>query len=233
MDLDDIQTALRLEMVQEQIIARGIYTKPLIEAFLSVPRHMFVPEEKKNVAYEDRPILIGEGQTISQPYVVALMLDLVLGKKSENLLEIGSGTGYLLAIASHLYSHVVGVERVEKFVKESKERLIRLGIESTDIVCSDASEEFILRRNATKFDAIVVSCACLDIPHLLFKRLQAGGKLVVPLGDAMFQELVVYTKNQDGSISRLESHGVVRFVPMVQSAHGLTDSFFDLYMDEE
>jgi len=198
----------RKHMVQSQIIARGITDPKIITAMQKIPRHLFVPEEYQEMAYEDHPVAIGCGQTISQPYIVALMLEAVHPHASHSLLEIGSGSGYLLAIASLLFEQVVGIERVEELYQQSLVSLEKAAVQNVRVLCADGYEGV-----EGPFDAIIVSCSCPEPPPFLLEQLKEGGILAAPIGDAIFQELLTF-RRVDNQFER-SSLGMVRFVPLI------------------
>lgn len=200
----------RQQMVDRQLIARGIANESLIAAIRQVPRHLFVPKEYWSEAYEDYPVSIGHGQTISQPYVVALMLEMVHPHISKKLLEIGSGSGYLVAVASHLFKEVIGIERIEPLCVQSRKALNDANIKNVRIECADGYEG----DPDQTFDAIIVSCSCSHPPKPLIDQLALGGIFVAPVGDSFIQELVIVRREEDGSLTS-EYGGGVRFVPMI------------------
>jgi protein-L-isoaspartate(D-aspartate) O-methyltransferase len=203
-------TDRRTEMVLEQLIARGIRDESVLKAMGTVPRHMFVPKHLLHEAYEDHPVSIGSGQTISQPYIVALMLELAQPSKEKKLLEIGSGCGYLLAIASSLFKTVIGIERVEELYTASQLVLKRLKYSNSTVRCGDG---FVGAKDAAPFDAIIISCSCEKVPSPLLDQLAPDGILVAPVGDSLFQELLTVHRTPQGFV--YDSHGAVRFVPLV------------------
>jgi protein-L-isoaspartate(D-aspartate) O-methyltransferase len=209
----------RNDMVEEQIRARGVSHKAILEAMKVVPRHLFVPEESCSESYEDHPVQIGFGQTISQPYIVGLMLELVKPEPSKKLLEIGSGSGYLLALASHLFKTVVGIERIEGLCLQSQQSLEAARIEGVHVLCKDGYEG---EKLFAPYDAIIVSCGCPIVPKPLLQQLAVGGILVAPVGESLFQELLIMTKKKDGSLVTISYCGV-RFVPLI-SKHLLEPS---------
>jgi len=202
----------REEMVERQIIARGIVNEALIEAMKNVPRHLFVPKEYWDEAYGDYPVSIGHGQTISQPYVVALMLEMVRPERVKRLLEIGSGSGYLVAVAAQLFKEVVGIERIEPLCVQSRKALQEAGIKGARIECSDGYEGD--PKKSGRFDAIIVSCSCSHPPQPLIDQLAPSGIFVAPIGDSFIQDLVTISRSEDGSLSS-EMYGGVRFVPLI------------------
>lgn len=200
-------------MVEDQIHARGVVNPAVLVAMKDIPRHLFVPEERVDEAYEDHPVPIGFGQTISQPYIVALMLELSEPAPTKKLLEIGSGSGYLLAIASKIFKSAVGVERVEGLCDQSRIALQKAGIKNVEVFCRDGYEGL---EKQGPYDSIIVSCACPVIPKALIQQLAPLGVLVAPVGDSFFQELIVVHKQKDGKLVTF-SHCGVRFVPLISS----------------
>jgi protein-L-isoaspartate(D-aspartate) O-methyltransferase len=199
---------MKEEMVATQIRARGIKDEAVLNAMLKVDRHEFVPEEMRHLAYADRPLPIGEGQTISQPYIVALMTELLELKKGDKVLEVGTGSGYQAAILAELADHVYTIEIIEPLARSAEKLLKKLGYTNIDVKVGDGYigwEEF------APFDAIVVTCAPPHIPRPLIDQLKEGGRLVIPVGD-FYQELKTVTKVK----GQLKTQNVipVLFVPM-------------------
>jgi len=200
---------LREKMVSEQIERRGIKDKNVLEAMKKVPRHLFVPEEYINEAYEDYPLPIGEGQTISQPYIVAKMTELLEIKKGEKVLEIGTGSGYQAAVLAEVGAKVYTIEILPKLAEKAKKTLSSLGYENVTVLVGDGFKGYI---QEAPYDKIIVTAAPEKIPQPLIEQLKVGGKLVIPVGK-YDQELKVVTKKEEGII--VESVLPVRFVPMV------------------
>lgn len=201
----------RQRMVDEQIFARGVTDPAVLKAMREVPRHLFVSTYHLHEAYNDYPIPIGYGQTISQPFIVAWMLELSEPSPEKRLLEVGSGCGYLLAVASKIFKQVVGIERVEGLYKDSVGFLKQVGAKNVKVFCGDGYEGI---SNLGPYDSIIVSCSCSRPPTPLLEQLSPGGMLVVPVGDVLFQELVTVRKQADGTYLT-RSHGGVRFVPLI------------------
>lgn len=201
---------LRKKMVEEQIKERGIKSKPVLEALLEVPRHLFVPRGYISYAYGDRPLPIGYGQTISQPYIVALMTELLRIKEGDKVLEIGTGSGYQAAILAELTSKVFTIEIIEPLAREAQSRLKRLGYEKVKVKIGDGYYGW---PEEAPFDGIIVTCASPYIPPPLLEQLKEGGRMCIPLGPPMgIQELVLVEKKGGKIFSR--SILPVRFVPM-------------------
>lgn len=202
---------LRERMVTEQIVARNVKDKKVLSAMLKVPRHEFVPENLKRFAYEDRPLPIGEDQTISQPYIVALMTELLALKGDERVLEIGTGSGYQAAILAEIAKEVYTIEIIPSLARSAEERLKRLGYKNIKVKIGDGYKGW---EEYAPFDAIIVTAAPDHVPQPLVDQLKVGGRMVIPVG-SMFQELKLITKN--GGI-RERDIIPVRFVPMTGEA---------------
>ncbi len=204
----ETHTLARERMVTEQIKRRGISDEMVLEAMLDVPREEFVPLEYKHLAYADSPLPIGHNQTISQPYIVALMTELLNLKGGERVLEIGTGSGYGAAVLSEIAGEVYTIEILLPLADESKERLKRLGYDNIEVKCGDG---FFGWEEHSPYDGIVVTCAPGYVPEPLTDQLKLGGRMVIPVGD-YFQELVLITKTEE---CIKEEHIIpVRFVPM-------------------
>lgn len=200
----------RREMVARQIEQRGIRDPRVLQAMLSVPRHLFVPEEYVNASYTDEPLPIGERQTISQPFMVAAMAEALLLKGLERALEIGAGSGYQAAVLSRLASEVIAVEAQTVLASSARERLARLGYENVRVEEADGSMGWPL---GAPYDAILVAAAAPSVPPPLVEQLAEGGRLVLPVGSVENQELIRITKTE-GRTSQ-ESLYACRFVPLV------------------
>jgi protein-L-isoaspartate(D-aspartate) O-methyltransferase len=200
--------AMREKMVETQIKARGVKDARVLSALVKVERHRFVPEEYLNSAYSDQPLPIGEGQTISQPYIVALMTELLELKGGEKVLEIGTGSGYQAAILGELAKEVYTIEIVESLASMAKNRLSELGYQNIKVKAGDG---YLGWPEAAPFDAIIVTAAPDHIPKPLIDQLKEGGRMVVPVG-AYAQELKKIVK-RSGKIETTDVIPVV-FVPM-------------------
>jgi len=200
----------RESMVSDQIINRGIRDKDVISAMRNVKRHLFVPDRYADQAYKDRPLPIGHNQTISQPYIVALMTELLELDKTDKVLEVGTGSGYQAAILANIVSEVYSIEIVEPLAKRAKETLNRQGYNNVHVKIGDGYKGW---EKYAPYDAIVVTCAPSDIPAPLKEQLAEGGKLVIPVGGAYVQRLVLL-KKKHGKIKKEHITGV-RFVPML------------------
>ena len=202
----------RVRMVREQIQARGVADQGVIGAMLAVPRHEFVPSDLREAAYGDRPLPIGEGQTISQPYIVALMTELLALEPGDKVLEVGTGSGYQAAVASHLADSVFTIEILPGLAEQATRRLRDLGY--SDVVVKEGDGYFGWPEHAP-FDGIVVTAAAGHIPPPLVEQLDPGGRMVIPVGGQFqVQQLVLVEKRPDGSVTT-RSLLPVRFVPLV------------------
>jgi protein-L-isoaspartate(D-aspartate) O-methyltransferase len=205
----DFQSA-RQAMVDSQLRARGISNPRVLDAMLRVPRHEFVPDAYRAEAYEDHPLPIGEGQTISQPYVVALMLDLLQVSSADIILEVGTGSGYVTALLSQLAAQVFSIERHSSLAANTKEVLASLGYANVKIFTGDGTQG--LPPHAP-FDAILVSAAAPQVPDGLLAQLREGGRMVIPVGSPEAQELLLIRMiNGQPQVSH---HEAVRFVPLI------------------
>ena len=205
---------LRRQMLQKQIIARGIKDEMVLTAMRKVPRHKFVPPGLQRLAYRDSPLPIGHGQTISQPYIVALMTEFAQLKPEDKVLEIGTGSGYQAAVLAEIAGEVYTIEILKALAESSRVRLKEMGYENIQVKWGDGYlgwEEF------APYDAIIVTCAPDEVPEVLVEQLKVGGRLVIPVGD-LFQELKLIIKTEKGLRER--SITPVRFVPMVKSKDG-------------
>jgi len=200
----------RLKMVEEQIVSRGIKDAKLIAAAKKIPRHLFVEEALQNQAYSDHPLPIGEKQTISQPYMVALMTEALLLSGKEKVLEIGTGSGYQTAILAELSEKVFSIERIRSLAIRARKLLYELGYFNVEIKIFDGTFGWIEER---PFDAIIVTAGSPDIPQPLIDQLAMGGRLVIPVGDAFVQDLFRVTKVEEGI--KKEDLGGCRFVKLI------------------
>jgi protein-L-isoaspartate(D-aspartate) O-methyltransferase len=205
---------LRDAMVENQIAARNITQPEVLSAMRTVPRHLFVPEDVRSSAYADQPLQIGLGQTISQPYVVALMTALLDLDGSEKVLEIGTGSGYHSAVLSRIAKTVYSVEILGSLARRARQTLAALGYDNVEIRVGDGYNGW---PEEAPFDAIVLTAAPKEIPKPLLDQLRVGGRMVAPVG-GFFQDLRLILKTEDG----IEEHSIeaVRFVPMTGKAEG-------------
>ncbi len=200
--------AARERMVRQQIAARDISDPEILAAFEKVERHKFVDSSLWSMAYNDHPLPIGEGQTISQPYIVALMTDLAGLDSSDTVLEIGTGSGYQAAILAELVDQVYTIEIVKSLGLQARERLRQLGYDNVEVRIGDGYQGW---PEQAPFDAIIITCAPPKIPQPLLDQLADGGRMVVPVG-TYYQELILVEK-EDGEL-RKSRIAPVRFVPM-------------------
>lgn len=205
------RAAERRKMVVDQIEARGVKDPAVIEAMRNVPRHWFVPVRRHGLAYADRPLPIGEGQTISQPYIVALMTEVLRLTPQSKVLEIGTGSGYQAAVLSEITPHVFTIEIVEPLARRAIATFGERGYKTINSRIGDGHGGW---PEHAPFDAIIVTCAPEHIPAKLVEQLKQGGRICIPVGaQGRVQELIVATKRADGSLERA-SLIPVRFVPM-------------------
>jgi len=200
---------LRERMVEQQIKARGVSNRNVIAAMLKVPRHMFVPDDMVPYAYDDYPLPIGEGQTISQPYIVALMTELLEPKPTDVVLEIGTGSGYQAAVLAQIVKKVYSVERISKLAEFARKNLRMLGINNVEVILGDGW--YGLPEHAP-YNGIIVTAAPEDVPKPLLDQLADEGRLVIPIG-ADFQRLWVIRR--EGEIFERIPSIPVRFVPLI------------------
>ena len=200
----------RTKMLDEQIIARGIKDEKIIEAFLKVQRHLFVPEQYRSRAYGDHPLPIGEGQTISQPYIVAFMTHVLNLSRSDKVLEIGTGSGYQAAILGELSDHVFTIEINEPLGRRADRLLKELGYFNVKVKVGDGYKGW---KEYAPFDAIIVTCAPTHVPNPLKEQLKEGGRMIIPVGESYYQKLI-YLEKAGGELIQ-KSELPVRFVPMI------------------
>ena len=200
----------RLKMVEEQIVSRGIKDPKLIAAMKKIPRHLFLEEALQNQAYSDHPLPIGEKQTISQPYMVALMTEALLLTGKEKVLEIGSGSGYQTAILAELSEKVFSIERIRSLAIRARKLVYELGYFNVEIKIFDGTFGWM---EESPFDAIMVTAGSPNIPQSMIDQLAMGGRLVIPVGDAYAQDLLRVTKIEGGI--KKEDLGGCRFVKLI------------------
>jgi protein-L-isoaspartate(D-aspartate) O-methyltransferase len=204
---------LRLRMVESQLRARGVGDEQVLDAMLRVPRHEFAPERYRDQAYEDHPLPIGEGQTISQPYIVARMLEALGLTPADRVLEVGTGSGYLTALLAELAAQVFSVERHAALADAARELLGRMGYTNVRVIVGDGSQGF---AEAAPYDAIIVSAAAPEVPHALIEQLAEGGRMIIPVGPTDSQQLqVIHMENGRPRISLRE---LGRFVPLISGS---------------
>jgi len=223
-DMDpDVQTdsfsRQREQMVNEQLRARGILDERVLGAMSRVPRHEFVADEYREQAYEDHPVPIGEGQTLSQPYIVAIMLQALSLTGPERVLEIGTGSGYQTALLAELAREVYSLERHASLAQSAEEILHRLGYKNVYVRVGDGSQGL---AGHAPFEASIVSAAAPRIPSTLFEQLSEGGRMIVPVGPAYAQQLqLVQKQNGERVVELLEG---CRFVPLI-GGHGYPEAW--------
>lgn len=200
----------RNEMVERQIAARGVADPLVLDAMRAVPRDEFVAPERRLSAYEDRPLPIGEGQTISQPYIVALMIEGAQVKPGERVLEVGAGSGYAAAVMAQIGAQVFAIERHEALAASAAQRLARLGYDGVQLVAGDGSKGW---PEHAPFDAILVAAAGPQVPASLKQQLAIGGRLVIPVGEYP-QSLLRITRTRKDSFEE-DNLGGVTFVPLI------------------
>ena len=208
------ETKERNRMVDDQIITRGVRDERVLAALRKVPRHEFLPEAIRGMAYVDNALPIGEGQTISQPYMVGLMTELLDLKGHERVLEIGTGSGYQAAVLAELCEKVYTVERIKMLADKARQTLDRLGYRSVAIKVYDGTYGW---RDMAPFDAILVTAGSPDIPEPLVAQLKDGGTMVIPVGSRYGQDLIRMVKTAEGMVKERSIPCV--FVPLIGN-HG-------------
>jgi protein-L-isoaspartate(D-aspartate) O-methyltransferase len=208
----------RERMVTEQIERRGVRDPRVLAAMRAVPRELFVPPERRMAAYDDRALPIGEEQTISQPYIVALMTEHLGLREDSHVLEVGTGSGYQAAILAAMAGSVVSIERRAELAARARQVFETLGLTNVDVVVGDGTEGYPAR---APYDGIIVTAGGPKVPDALREQLAIDGRLVVPVGSSLHQELVIVTRRRDGYEERRGEACV--FVPLI-GAQGWTDS---------
>jgi len=201
----------RERMVTEQIEGRGLSDERLLEAMRAVPRHAFVPEDRRGRAYRDGPLPIGEGQTISQPYIVAMMTDELSLSPESKVLEIGTGSGYGAAVLAQMADRVLTVERHATLAEGAEERFERLGYDNIEVVIGDGTKGV---PDEAPFDGVVATAAGPEVPESLKRQLAEGGRLVMPVGSKRGGQRLVRVERH-GDEFRETDLGMVRFVPLI------------------
>jgi protein-L-isoaspartate(D-aspartate) O-methyltransferase len=209
---DDGYALLRRDMVRRQIVARGISDKNVIRAMSNVQRHLYVPDEYKRSAYADHPLPIGEGQTISQPYIVAFMTEVLKPDSTFRVLEIGTGSGYQAAVLAEICDSVFTIEIFETLGLQAGKVLKEQGYTNVEVKIGDG---YLGWPEKAPFDAIIVTCSPTHIPDPLKEQLKEGGKMIIPVGRFYSQELRLLEKRKGKMISK--DVLPVRFVPMINS----------------
>jgi protein-L-isoaspartate(D-aspartate) O-methyltransferase len=209
----------RERMVRDQIAGRGVHDSRVLDAMRHVPREAFVPEECRPEAYSDQPLAIGEGQTISQPYIVAAMLEALGLQGGERVLEIGTGSGYGAAVLAHIARAVHSIERIPALARSARETLRRLGYGSVDVIEGDGTLGW---DRAAPYDAIVATAHGPRIPPSLRAQLRPGGRLVMPVADKEKGQILVRVVRAGNGHDRTDHLEPVRFVPLI-GAQGWPD----------
>lgn len=203
--------AARKRMVERQLAARGVKDKRVLAAMGKVPRHEFVPKSHRAQAYDDQALPIGQGQTISQPYIVAFMTEAIGPRRGQRVLEVGTGSGYQAAVLAELVGEVYTVELLPELAEAASKRLARLGYRNVHVKTGDG---YLGWPDKGPFDAVVVTCGAKEVPRPLFEQLKPGGKIVIPVGEeGKVQTLRVLTKGADGK-REVRDLLPVRFVPL-------------------
>jgi protein-L-isoaspartate(D-aspartate) O-methyltransferase len=205
-----IFTSLRQRMVNTQLHARGIRDERVLDAMARVPRHDFAPERYRDQAYEDHPLPIGERQTISQPYIVAVMLEALALSPEDRVLEVGAGSGYVTALLAELAAQVFSVERHAALADAARELLADLGYTNVKVIVGDGSQGF---EPCAPYDAIIVSAAAAELPGALLAQLAEGGHMIIPVGTPDAQQLQL-VRMENGQ-PRITLRELCRFVPLV------------------
>jgi protein-L-isoaspartate(D-aspartate) O-methyltransferase len=199
-------------MVESQLRKRGISDQRVLDAMGRVPRHEFAPLQYREQAYEDHPLPIGECQTISQPYIVAIMLQLLAVSPSDRVLEVGTGSGYLTALLGELASEVISVERHAALAEKARDVLARMGYNNVKVIVGDGSRGF---PEAAPYDAVIVSAAAAEVPSALLEQMREGGRMIIPVGTPESQQLqLIRMENGEPKTALRE---LCRFVPLVIS----------------
>src|SRR3984885_7174224 len=208
----DVFAAERRSMVESQLRARGIRDERVLAAMSRLPRHEFVSADYRDQAYEDHPVPIGEGQTISQPYIVARMLESLELTPADRVLEVGTGSGYLTALLAELAAQVFSVERHAVLADPARELLGRMGYTNVKVIVGDGSQGF---AEGAPYDAIIVSAATAEVPPALLEQLAEGGRMILPVGPAASQKLQLI-RMENGQL-RTTLRELCRFVPLVSN----------------
>lgn len=204
----------RFRMVEEQVVGRGVREERVLAAMRKVPRHEFLPEAMRAMAYADNALPIGENQTMSQPYMVGLMSELLGLRGNERVLEVGTGSGYQAAVLAELCGKVYTVERVKVLAEKARAALDRLGYRSVAIKVYDGTYGW---KEMAPFDAIIVTAGSPDVPGPLVEQLKMGGRLVIPVGERSGQRLIKVVRTEQGPV--IENSISCMFVPLI-GAHG-------------
>jgi|SRR5579859_5704746 len=206
----DAYAPLRLQMVDSQLRGRGIRDERVLDAMTRVPRHEFAPERFRDQAYEDHPLPITEGQTISQPFIVASMLEALALSPHNNVLEVGTGSGYVTALLAELTAQVVSMERHSSLAEAARQLLNNMAYQNVRVITGDGSLGF---PDSAPYQAIIVSAAAAEVPHELVQQLDDGGRMIIPVGRDDAQQLQLIEK-RNGQL-RTNLRELCRFVPLI------------------
>lgn len=202
----------RATMVDRQIRTRGVSNAAVLAAMSKIPRHLFVPDESRQYAYEDRPLPIGCGQTISQPYIVALMCEALKIEPGSRVLDVGTGSGYAAAVMAEMGAKVIGIDRKPELAEYAKTNLIRAGYPTVEIHCGDGTLGY---PQAAPFDAVMVAAGSPALPGTLKNQLMIGGRLVIPIGQSRHHQNLLRITRQSETDFSSETLGDVTFVPLI------------------
>jgi protein-L-isoaspartate(D-aspartate) O-methyltransferase len=208
----DAFSNLRLRMVESQLRARGIRDERVLDAMSRVPRHELAPEHYRDQAYEDHPLPIGQGQTISQPYIVARMLESLALAPANRVLEVGTGSGYVTALLADLAAEVFSVERHAALADAARALLLRMGYTNVRVIVGDGSQGFV---EGAPYHAIIVSAAAPEVPRALLQQLGEGGRMIIPVGPPDSQQLQLI--RMENGQARTSLQELCRFVPLVSN----------------
>lgn len=206
------EVQLRKDMVQYQLAARGICDKRVLLAMEKVPREQFVPKQVRNYAYHDGPLPIAEAQTISQPYIVALMIEALALEGGERVLEIGTGSGYSAAVLSEIAGEVYSIERLAGLAKAAATRLANLGYNNVYVIQVDGTQGW---PEYAPYDGIVITAGAPHVPETLKSQLKTGGRLVIPVGPDCYHQKLVRLIKLPGQHYEIDELALVRFVPLI------------------
>lgn len=204
------RAAEREEMVERQIEARGVTNSRVLHAMRTIPRHVFVPESHSREAYEDYPLPIGNGQTISQPYIVAVMTELLSPEIGDTILEIGTGSGYQAAVLAACNTTVISIERIPQVAEQAVKNLAAADVKNVRVIVTDGTLGY---SDEGPYNGILITAGTPEIPKPLLDELADGGRLVAPVGDRAIQDLV--RVKREGETYHTQRYGAVRFVPLI------------------
>jgi protein-L-isoaspartate(D-aspartate) O-methyltransferase len=208
---EDQESLYRREMVEAQLMRRGITDRYTLDSMMKVPRHRFVPSNMQGLSYDDSPLVIGKGQTISQPYIVALMTQAAECNTNSVVLDIGTGSGYAAAVFAQFCHQVYSIERIPELAEEASQRFEALDYQNIQVKVGDGTLGW---KEHAPYDAIVVTAGAPVLPEAMLSQLKVGGRLIIPVGDSSMQKLMRYRKQGEDHHSE-ELLEYVRFVPLV------------------